>query len=453
MVKSIDQLPLIRVPEDYPFVMPWYLAQVAMEHGPIFRIDWTRTNWPQMRNAVCMIGPEANKAFYHTNERNLSHEKGWVAIIQSLVGKGLLNMDQPEHLYYRRIINPLMTARHIADQFAMIYETIQQHISAWEDGMVVDLYAELRSIAFTVIAKLLCGMENAGDIERLCDAFHRLMTPHQDPSIETREQFLERFRAQDEIDHSLCSQIVQRRKGSNGADAEHSEDLIDLLLRAHTLKDQPLRREEMLGHLRVMLTAGHDTTVVTGASLLYLLATHPAYLERVFPEFDLLPDDSTGPGVLEQLKDMRLLGYALQEAGRMYGPAGNMPRHVSKEFEFGGYLVPAGEFVLLSIAGGNWLPSVYTHPERFDPDRFAPPREEDKRYPCASINFASGTRMCVGVHLAQIELKTLATLVLRSWELEPTGQDITVAYFGPDGMMPYGLKMRVRRRRDRRIDN
>src|SRR5437660_12362714 len=37
---GIEQLPQLRVPEDYPRVMPSLLARTAEEHGPIFRRDW-----------------------------------------------------------------------------------------------------------------------------------------------------------------------------------------------------------------------------------------------------------------------------------------------------------------------------------------------------------------------------------------------------------------------------
>jgi cytochrome P450 len=181
MVKPIDQLPVVHMPENYPYVMPSCMAQAAMEYGPIFRIDW-----PPMKKVVCLVGPEANELFYHSHERNLSHEIGWAAILQILVGKGLVSMDVPEHTYYRKLINPLMTARHIASRFAMICDVIRHRISTWQDGDVVDLYSEIRTIAFTVIAKLLCSIEDAEEIGQLRDAFRRLVTPGRDPNTETR---------------------------------------------------------------------------------------------------------------------------------------------------------------------------------------------------------------------------------------------------------------------------
>ena len=71
----------------------------------------------------------------------------------------------------------------------------------------------------------------------------------------------------------------------------------------------------------------------------------------------------------------------MREVGRLYSPVLNLPRGVVEPFEFQGHDVPAGTTVRLALAGGHRLPTVFEQPESFDPDRFATPREEDKRTP------------------------------------------------------------------------
>ena len=97
------------------------------------------------------------------------------------------------------------------------------------------------------------------------------------------------------------------------------------------------------------------------------------------------------------------------------------------------------------IAAGHWLPTIFADPGRFDPDRFAPPREEDRRHPYALIPFGGGPRICIGVNFAQVEIKALAAHVLRSFELEPVAdQAIEQFYPGTVGAPRRGIRARVR---------
>jgi cytochrome P450 len=49
--------------------------------------------------------------------------------------------------------------------------------------------------------------------------------------------------------------------------------------------------------------------------------------------------------------------------------------------EYAGYSIPPGWGILLAQAITHNLPSLYSNPDRFDPSRFAPPREEDTKDP------------------------------------------------------------------------
>ena len=184
------------------------------------------------------------------------------------------------------------------------------------------------------------------------------------------------------------------------------------------------------------------------AWVLYLLAVHPEYRARVGAELDALLGPATAGGddlSLEVIKAMRAMGRAIDEAGRLHPPVGNGPRGVVKDFTFGGYRVPAGTTVRYSIAAGHWLPTIFADPGRFDPDRFAPPREEDRRHPYALIPFGGGPRICIGVNFAQVEIKALAAHVLRSFELEPVAdQAIEQFYPGIVGAPRHGIRARVR---------
>jgi cytochrome P450 len=133
----------------------------------------------------------------------------------------------------------------------------------------------------------------------------------------------------------------------------------------------------------------------------------------------------------------------VKETGRLYSPVFNVPRGVVKEFEFNGYTVPQGTQVRLALAAGHHLPGVWAEPERFDPDRFAPPREEDKRQQYALVTFGGGPRICIGINFAQIEVKALLAHVLRYYRLEAVGDRVPIhtGYFTAETLG--GINLRV----------
>jgi cytochrome P450 len=127
----------------------------------------------------------------------------------------------------------------------------------------------------------------------------------------------------------------------------------------------------------------------------------------------------------------------------LYTPVLNLPRGVLQPFSFEGYTIPAGTTVRLALAAGHRLPWLFDAPERFDPARFAPPREEDKRRPYALVPFGAGPRTCIGSQFAQLEIKALIAHFLRSYLLEPVaGQRPVHAGFWV-ARIPFGIRVRV----------
>src|SRR5439155_6142240 len=124
-------------------------------------------------------------------------------------------------------------------------------------------------------------------------------------------------------------------------------------------------------------------------------------------------------------------------------PVINVPRGVVRDFEFAGYSVPAGTQVRLALAAGHRLPHVFANPEAFDPDRFLPPREEDRRQPYALVTFGGGPRVCIGINFAQVEVKTLVAHVLPRYRLEPAEGQAPAHAGHWTATLPGGMWMRV----------
>jgi sterol 14-demethylase len=120
-----------------------------------------------------------------------------------------------------------------------------------------------------------------------------------------------------------------------------------------------------------------------------------------------------------------------------------LPRGVVSDFEFAGRFVEAGTQVFVAIAAGHRLASVFAEPNRFDPDRFLPPREEDRRNPYALATFGGGPRICLGINFAQVEVMALIAHVRRNFELEPVSDGPIPQFGGILPTLPEGIRVRV----------
>jgi cytochrome P450 len=87
----------------------------------------------------------------------------------------------------------------------------------------------------------------------------------------------------------------------------------------------------------------------------------------------------------------------------------------------------------------HFMPEYWPDPYRFDPERFAEPRREDRSHRFAWMPFGGGVHKCIGMHFGTFEVKILLHRLLRRyrWELSPgtcTRWDITSLPVPADGL-------------------
>lgn len=421
---------------------PALLACQAQELGPVLR--WTMPYGVLAgREIVFLVGPEANRFVLHTHREHFSHEQGWTPNIGQLMGKGLLNMDPPEHTRHRKLWNPAFTNAYMERYLSLVQRVIAQHTARWIEQGEVDLYQEMRELTFHVAASALVGLERSQKAEQLQKLFYTLIGELVSSLQNYDEHLPKALRARDELSELLLELIAERR----GMPVDQQpRDVLGLILHARDEDGETLSDEQVLGHLNILLVAGHETTTILGAYALYLLSTLPEQRQRVEAELDALPGDEVGPNSVAAMREMGVLDNFIKETGRLYSPVFTVPRQVVQDVEFAGYILPAGTIVRLALSAGHRLPAVFANPEVFDPDRFAPPREEDRRTPYGLVTFGGGPRLCIGVHFANIEVKALVAHVLRSYRLEPITDQPPEQFGFTSTVVKNGMPMRVRPR-------
>jgi cytochrome P450 len=444
MGKSVTEAPAAQLTEMDFMSGRWTvaLAQQAREHGPLLR--WSIPFGPGAGlETYFMIGPEANQLVFHTSRDAFSHDKGWTPVIGDLMGKGLLNMDDPEHARHRKMWNPAFASAYMETYIPLMQQVIARHTAGWAERGEVDLYHESREITFDVAATALAGVENQEDEQRLQQLFYALLygsgeqARFGDGSYD--ERMRQAFQARDELT-ALLTRLIEQRRALPEDQQPH--DVLSLILRARDEDGEALSNAQVLGHLNILLVAGHETTTMLGTWVLYLLATLPEQRRRIEEELDALRGED-GALTVEAVRNMRALDNFIKEAGRLHAPVYNVPRGVVQDVEFAGYTLPAGAQVRLALSACHHLPGVFANPERFDPDRFAPPREEDKKTPYSLVTFGGGQRICIGINFANIEVKALVADVLRRYTLSPVSSEAPLQWGFIATMIPNGLPMRV----------
>ncbi|MGH2347020.1 MAG: cytochrome P450, partial [Chloroflexota bacterium] len=331
----------------------------------------------------------------------------------------LLTMDGAEHARHRELLHPAFAARRIDGYLPVVVGIIERRLASWAARGEVDVYEEARVITLDVVGEALLGLRPGPEIA-LCRAVYLHGAHRRCP----------------EFGALLRGRIADRR-------AHPTDDALGLAAQGVDEQGRPLSDDQIIAHADTLLIAGHETSASLGAWALYLLVQQPEYVDRVLDEFYRAASEGRTARTLT--RDMPLLDRALSEAERLYPPIPNAPRGACRDLYFGEHLLPAGTLVLYSAAASHLLPSIWRAPTVFDPDRFAPPREEHKRVPYALVGFGGGPRVCIGKTLARAELMLFLAHALRRYQLTVTpGQPIAQRY-GVTNRPLHGIRMQVRR--------
>jgi cytochrome P450 len=214
------------------------------------------------------------------------------------------------------------------------------------------------------------------------------------------------------LDRIIYAEIERRRRDP---DPERI-DVLSMLIEATDEDGSRLSDREVRDQVMTLLFAGHDTSTSTISFMLYELARHPAALAKLLDEQDRVLV-GRAPTAAELMGELPELEMVLDETLRLYPPAWVGPRRSLETFSFGGYEVPAGAYVNYSSWASHRLPDVWPEPEAFVPERFTP--EAKAALPKgAYVPFGGGSRTCIGMRFGQLEIKTVATLLLQRHRLE-----------------------------------
>jgi len=209
--------------------------------------------------------------------------------------------------------------------------------------------------------------------------------------------------------YEYLSPLIEERKANPGS------DLVSLIVNAE-IDGEPMDLVSILGYLLIVVTAGHDTTSASLAGGLLALVEHPQQMQKLREKPDLIP-------------------AAANEMIRWVSPVKHFARTAVEDVEIGGQRIARGDTVMLLFASGARDETVIP-----DADQFQIERENSKH-----VAFGYGPHMCLGQHLAKMEIAAyLKELLPRLEMLELAGEPRYLASNLVSGLKNLPVRFRFR---------
>jgi cholest-4-en-3-one 26-monooxygenase len=319
----------------------------------------------------------------------------------------LLTMDPPEHRAYRAVTAKQFTPRMVQHWAPKVERITRQILSEASEKGACDFVQDVAApITIAVIAEML-GVP--GEDWKLLFKWTNESIAPEDPEFQqgrTTEETL--MSARNELFRYFSDLYQQRRK-------QPRDDMVSVVA-SGKVDGKLLEPFDLLSYYLLLVVAGNETTrnAMTGGML--------AFHEN--------PDEWR-----RLVANPELLDPAIEEIVRWTTPVIQFTREATRDLVLRGTKIAKGESVCLFYASGNRDEDVFDEPFRFRIDR----------EPNDHIGFGRGEHVCLGAHLARLELRTVFDQIrerLESFERTGKAERVRSSFVGGIKRAPIRWKLR-----------
>jgi cytochrome P450 len=400
-------------------------------YGPV---AWTDVFGIRMVSAA---GPDAAERVMVNRDKAFSNGQGWEYFIGPFFRRGIMLLDFDEHLHHRRIMQQAFTRQRLASYLDSMNPAIGRGIAALPTDCALLAHPMFKKLTLDLATRTFMGGELGSradrvnrafiDVVRAGTAYVRFPVPGLRWSRGLRgRRLLEEF----------LGALLPTRRTAGG------EDLFSALCHARSEDGHRFSDDDVINHMIFLLMAAHDTSTMTLTTMAYYLAKHPSWQDRARAESAAIGQPAVGFDELDRLVSLDLV---MRECLRLVTPLQAVVRKTVKDTEILGRFMPANTTVMVSQHFIHHMPEYWPDPERFDPQRFAEHRREDRVHAYAWMPFGGGVHKCIGLRFAGLLVKAvLHQLLLRYQWTVPHGYQMPLDYTS----MPTpsdGLPVRLRR--------
>ena len=387
---SADDINFGDTPDPYPLIAQWRAQASVLEGDYRPKMGLQSATYPD-RKSFTVVGSDEVLTVLTDTDRFSNH--GYRFNIGETFGQGSISvMDNPEHGRWRKIFQKIFLPQYVKLWGDTIVDPVVNDLMAGFVGTGrADLIEQFTLLyPFEVIYRQLdLPAADVRTFQRL--AIGQTDYMHIDKAMEASRKLGDYFTAL----------VVERRRNPG-------EDLVSLLANTEVDGDY-LPELVLISFLRQLMNAAGDTTYRGTSILLTALLENPDQFDAVRADHKLIP-------------------LAIEEALRWDGPVAVQLRMAKEDVVLGGVEIPAGSLLDVVAGAANRDPAIFPDPDRFDLFR-------DRK---AHFAFSRGPHICVGQHLARVEMTRALIAVM---------ENLPNLRFDPDQPRPEirGSMMRVPR--------
>jgi cytochrome P450 len=375
------------------------MLRLIRRYGPIMTMPIL-----SLGNVAIVSDPELVKQVFTAPPDVLLGGEG-VGPAAAIYGSGsMFVQEEPEHLRRRKLLTPPLHGAALSGYVPIMENSARAAMHGWPVDRPFEMLKAARELTLDVIVKVIFGVDDPDDVQRLGRPFERLLNLGVSEQLTLRYALRHagalrvwpaRAHANKEIDEVVMPLIAQRR---NDPRLSEHPDFLALLMCARGDDGERLSDSEIRDDLITLMLAGHETTATTLAWIFDLLLHHPDALRRVQAEAESGEEAFTTAVINETL--------------RVRPPAPFTARVAARAFPIGGYRIEAGTRIVVHIIAINRNPRIYEHPNEFRPERFLGSRPETYAW----VPFGGGIKRCLGAAFSMRELTTVLHTLLREGE-------------------------------------
>lgn len=359
------------------------------------------------------------------NHKNYHKSRLQTVYLAKYAGRGLLTSDGDFWLKQRRLIQP---AFHKQKMNALV-ENMSLIIDSQLDNLFADkpvnVFPIMSQLAYTVVAKSLFHLsiseEKLQRIKFIIDEIQNFLIkeirlPHKALWFSLSGQVKKHLELASE-NNKIIHEIIEERAGSN----EVTNDLLQMLLDTrYEDTGEGMTVTQLIDEIKILFTAGYETTANALTFTLYLLAKYPNIQAKVYDE--IVGIEAETAIAVEQLQKMTYINAVVNESMRLYPPAWITDRQNIVDDTIGTYHIKKETLVGISFYELHRNPKYWVNPDEFNPERFL---GDQKRHSMQYFYpFGAGPRMCIGIGFAVYEIGLTIYKIIKKYKVKPISGDV-----------------------------
>lgn len=363
------------------------------------------------------------------------------------IQRGLFFMDGPEWIERRRSLNNVfLKPKTVTDNVPVFNDVITDLLERWQQardrsGVLQNVERELYNWSIESLGSMIFGrrlgciaqtssMDNVHEfvycVQQIFNESANMSMISPRVAYRLRLPVWRRFVKAAGRALELATKYVKENVNDITKEIE-AGGLINQGILSQLLFNENMTETELIRIVTDLFLAAADTTSHATQWALYLLAKHPEQQERLLHSVrSVVPDGQ--PINEDSLARLPYVKAVIREALRLYPVAPFLTRILSEDIELGGYHIPAGKLILMSLYTTGRDERHFSEPNQFRPERWLRDRDRSGQVNSwACLPFGLGARSCIGRRVAEVQMQFLIARTVQQFQLAPsTDKDVQI---------------------------